>query len=133
MDALSIPYFHFMWDFEASNSTWVPLQPSCDSNHTHFQQAFNSHCSWAIACTDQKESFTARNRGPTLPENCFLSIFVQRRREKAPPLPTKWLFKASHAVYNFGCIHPTTSPCPTLSVCAKTKSQAHSARSDITS
>ena len=29
MDPLNVPYFHFMWVFEASNFTQVPLQPSC--------------------------------------------------------------------------------------------------------
>ena len=41
-----------------------------------------------VATTEREKSFTARNGGPTWPEDRFLSQFVQRR-EMAHPLLTK--------------------------------------------
>lgn len=50
-----------------------------DSNHTL------RHSSWPMtACTDQKESFSARNGGPTYLKYCFLSPFIHRRERSFP-------------------------------------------------
>jgi len=37
----------------------------------------------------QEKNVIVRNGGPTRPEDCFLSWFMQRRREMAHPVPTK--------------------------------------------
>ena len=50
------------------------------------QRACNSHSSrLTISRLDWEKSFTARNGGPTRREDCYLSPFVQRRREMAWP------------------------------------------------
>ena len=89
---LNVPYFHFTWVLKLLSSHKCycshPLE-ICDSNHTHFLSAFNSHSSLPmVGTTDQEKS---RNGGPTWPEDCFLSPFVQRRRATAHPVPTKGL------------------------------------------
>ena len=42
-----------------------------------------------VTPTEQENSLTARNGGPTWPEHCFLSWFMHRRREMAHPVLTK--------------------------------------------
>ena len=90
MDPLSAAYFHFRTvSFETYKFTQVPLQPSCADSWLK-QQTFNSRSSWPmVTCTEQENSFTARNGDPTWPEGCFLSPFVQRRREVAHPVLIK--------------------------------------------
>jgi len=48
-----------------------------------------------VAPKERENSFIARNGGPTWPEDCFLSPFVQRRREMAHPVLTKGFLQLS--------------------------------------
>jgi len=63
-------------DFEASNFTQVPLQPSCVHSWLKPHPLSNklaSHRSWPmVALTERQNSLTARNGGPTWPEDSFL-------------------------------------------------------------
>ena len=80
-----IKWFNFTWVLKLLTSH------KCHCSHLvqfvtqttpTFWRAFNSYSSWLIVTpTDWEESFTARNGGPTWPECCFLSPFVQRRRK----------------------------------------------------
>jgi len=49
----------------------------------------------ALGPRERENSFTARNGGPTWPEDHFLSPFVQRRREMAHPVLTKGFLQLS--------------------------------------
>ena len=48
-----------------------------------------------VAPTDRENSLTARNGGPTWPEDRFLSPFVHMRREMAHPGMTKGFLQLS--------------------------------------
>ena len=72
-----------------------------------------------VVVTEQEDSLTARNGGPTCPEDHFLSWFVQRRREMAHPVPTKGFLQLSLEA------GAPTSPCPVHSAGAEHKSQRH--------
>ena len=48
-----------------------------------------------VTTIERENSFTARNGGPTWPEDCFLSPFMQRRRETAHPVLTKGFLQLS--------------------------------------
>jgi len=66
---------------------------------------------------DQEKSVIVRNGGPTRPQNCFLSPFMQSRREMAHPVPTKAFLQSSpEAAMLFAPLGaPTHLPCPALS------------------
>jgi len=51
-----------------------------------------------VAPTEQENSLTARNGGPTWPEDRFLSTFMHRRREMAHPVLTKGFLPLSPEV-----------------------------------
>ena len=71
----------------------------------------------------RENSFTARNGSPMWPEDCFLSPFVQSRRETAHLVLTAKP-RSSHVSWAQGW-NPPTSPCPTLSPSTEPKSQGH--------
>ena len=48
-----------------------------------------------VSPTERENSLTARNGGPTWPEDRFLSLFVLRRREMAHPGLTKGFLQLS--------------------------------------
>ena len=48
-----------------------------------------------VAPTERENSLTARNGGPTRPQDRFLSPFVHRRREMAHPVLTKGFLQLS--------------------------------------
>ena len=79
---------------------------------TH-QGPFNSHGSLpTVARLDQEKRFTARNGGPTRREDCFLSPFVQRRREMAHPAPTKSFSRPSPEAAMLPRLSAETHPPP---------------------
>jgi len=86
-----------------------------------------------VTPTEQENSFTARNGGPTWPEDCFLSPFVQRKRETAHPVLAKAFLQISpEAAVLPGPRSLPTSPCPTF-LLAQNLSPKDIAGSDITS
>jgi len=48
-----------------------------------------------VARAGRENGLTARNGGPTWPEDCFLSLFVHRRREMAHPRLIKGFLQLS--------------------------------------
>ena len=85
-----------------------------------------------VAPTDREKSFTARNGWP---EDCFLSPFVQRRRQMAHPVLTKcFLQLCPEAAMLSGPSVETHPPLPVLLfLLVQNLSPKDIARSDITS
>jgi len=74
-----------------------------------------------VAPKERENSLTARNGGPTQPEDCFLSPFVHMRREMAHPGMTKGFLQLS----------PEAAPVPPF-LLVQNLSPKDIARSDIT-
>ena len=81
----------------STNFTDVSLQPSCAYSWLKpHPLSNNNHGSWPMAApTEQEISFTARNGGPTRPEDHFLRPFMQRRREMANRMLTRGYLQLS--------------------------------------
>jgi len=103
-----------------SRALTLKTSPNCHSlqicHHTH--SLTGSQWSQLLAndrpCRPRKLSVNVRNGGPTRPEGCFLSQFMQSRREMAYPGPTKAFLQLSPEVglfVAFGCTH---CPSPVL-------------------
>ena len=91
-----------------------------DSNHIH---CLINHGSWLMVTPIEWENnFTSRNGGPTWPKNCFLSLFVQRRRQMAHPVLTKAKPRSSHAIWA-PCWNSTQLPLSHPFCWHRTKSQ----------
>ena len=86
----------------------LPLQPSSEDSWLKLHPVLNSHGSWPMTTrADQVKSNIVRNGGPTRPEVCFLSPFMQRR-ETTLPVPTKAFY--SQAQKQPCCLHPLSVP-----------------------
>jgi len=130
---------------DLSNEAWRRLGPNssyshplqiCDSNHTH--SLMSSQWSQLLAndCPSEEEkNVIVRNGGPTRPEDCFLSRFMQRRREMAHPVPTEAYLQpspeAAMLFAPFRCTH-VPPPVPPF-LLAQNLSLKDIATSDITS
>ena len=99
--------------FDTQNFTQLLLQPfSADSwvkphprvNKFSIVMALGQ---WPPVLTEKQASFIVRNGGPTRPEGCFLSRFMQ---EMAHPVPTKAFLQpspeAAMLFAPFRCTHP---------------------------
>ena len=82
----------------------------------------------------REKCFTARNGGPTRREDCFLSPFVQRRREMAHPAPTKSFSRPSPEAAMLPMLSAETHPPPSVppSLLVQSLSPKGIAGSDIT-
>ena len=84
-----------------------------------------------VTPTERENSLPARNGGPTLPEDRFLSPFVHMRREMAHPGMTKGFLQLSPEAAMLLETGPP-SPVPPF-LLAQSLSPKDIARSDITS
>jgi len=87
-----------------------------------------------VAPTEQENSLTARNGGPTWPEDRFLSLFVHKKREMAHPVLTKGFLELSPEAAMLPGPRVETHPPPPVPpfLLAQNLSLKDIARSDIT-
>ena len=88
-----------------------------------------------VANTEQENRFTARNGGFIRPEDRFPSVFTQRRREMARPVPTKGFLQLSPNAAMLPGLRVETHPPPPVPpfLLAQNLSPKDIAGSDITS